>query len=79
MKVLFFAALREQLQCDALELQATTVAALRQQLRQRWPQHADLLSAEQALVAINQVLNHDEQQSLNDADEVAFFPPMTGG
>lgn len=79
MNVLFFAALREQLQCDALELQATTIVALRQQLQQRWPQHAEALSAERALVAVNQTLTKDEHQRLNDDDEVAFFPPMTGG
>ena len=79
MKVLFFAALREQLGYQQLNLQADNVAELRQQLQQRWPQYAAELSSEQALVAVNQALCNDEELTLQDNDEVAFFPPMTGG
>ena len=49
MKVLFFAALREQLGYQQLNLQADNVAELRQQLQQRWPQYAAEAPSQQTL------------------------------
>ncbi|ASP38151.1 molybdopterin synthase sulfur carrier subunit [Bacterioplanes sanyensis] len=79
MKVLFFASLRESLACEQLEASAVSVAELRQQLQQQWPSQSHLLAQGQALVAVNQQLCHDDATTLTDDDEVAFFPPMTGG
>jgi molybdopterin synthase sulfur carrier subunit len=36
------------------------------------------LALGKALVAVNQEMTSDDT-ALNDADEVAFFPPVTGG
>jgi len=75
-KVLFFASLKEQLgKAEAqLELSSSqTVATL-------W----ETLSAgkealpKQILFAVNHQYVHADYQ-LNDGDEVAFFPPVTGG
>lgn len=80
-KVVFFAALREQLNCSELSISnenIATVADLKNHLASKddnWQQvftNTSLLSA----------LNHDMvsgEQVIKDGDEVAFFPPVTGG
>jgi molybdopterin synthase sulfur carrier subunit len=82
-KVLYFAALREQLgtASEEIELPAgvATVAALRSHLRGRggaW----ELVLAETKLVrtAVNQDMA-PPTAALKAGDEVAFFPPVTGG
>ena len=82
MNILFFAALHEQLgcaQCDiALPLPAS-LATVRAALIQHFPQQADLFVQGRALAAINQTLINDEDTPVNSGDEVAFFPPVTGG
>ena len=82
-KVLYFAALREQLGTSGEEIELPagvgTVAALRSHLRGRggaW---------ERALAdgkLIRMAVNQDMAQSsaaIGAGDEVAFFPPVTGG
>jgi molybdopterin synthase sulfur carrier subunit len=82
-KVLYFASLREQLGTagEEIELPAgvSTVAALRSHLRGRggaW----ELALAETKLVrmAVNQDMA-PPTAALKTGDEVAFFPPVTGG
>jgi molybdopterin synthase sulfur carrier subunit len=82
-KVLYFASLREQLGTPGEELELPagvgTVAALRSHLRGRggaW----ELALAEAKLVRA--ALNQDmvpPTAVLKTGDEVAFFPPVTGG
>jgi molybdopterin synthase sulfur carrier subunit len=82
-KVLYFAALREQLGTPGEEIELPagvgTVAALRSHLRARggaW----ELALAESKLVRA--ALNQDmapPASVLTAGDEVAFFPPVTGG
>jgi molybdopterin synthase sulfur carrier subunit len=82
-KLLYFAALREQLGTagEDLELPAgvSTVAALRSHLRGRGGAWERAL-AEGRLVrtAINQDMAAPSA-GLKAGDEVAFFPPVTGG
>lgn len=81
MNILFFAALREQLGCATYRAELslpTDTDAVRTHLRQAFPQHAELLDEGKALVAVNQTLMHSNTR-INDGDEVAFFPPVTGG
>ncbi|MCP4986902.1 MAG: molybdopterin converting factor subunit 1 [Colwellia sp.] len=80
-KIVFFAALREQLDCAELSVAADdvkSVADIKQLLSdkdERWQQtfsNASLLTA----------VNHDmvdSSHSVKSGDEVAFFPPVTGG
>ena len=82
-KVLYFAALREQLGTSGEEVElpsgVATVAALRSHLRSRggaW----QLALADGKLVRM--AINQDMAQpaaALRAGDEVAFFPPVTGG
>jgi len=82
-KVLFFAGLREQLGTAAEEIELPagvgTVAALRSHLRSRGGAYEKAFS-EKALVRT--AVNQDMVQAgarINAGDEVAFFPPVTGG
>lgn len=81
-KVLFFAALRERLDCEqylvSCAAATTSVAALLQQLQQHSEQWQQALSHTDLLCAVNQTLV-SHTASVADGDEVAFFPPVTGG
>ena len=81
-QVLLFARLRDQLGAPVVNLTLSTPATvhdLRQALQQQFAEHADSLAAGQVLVAINQSLINDETAVIHNGDEVALFPPMTGG
>jgi len=82
-KVLFFASLRERLGTGVEEIPAAeagaTLAALRQRLRQRGGLWAEALGEDQTLLtAVNQEMVGPDT-SIRAGDEVAFFPPVTGG
>lgn len=80
--VKFFASLREKLAVDHLELNvagsAATVAQLQAELCDRGATWRDALSGPQVLTAVNQAMAKPDHL-LQDGDEVAFFPPVTGG
>ncbi len=79
--ILFFAQLREQLQCEKLtfELQsAITISLLREKIIALHPSWVEFLASDKLLFAVNQTLVK-ASHSINDGDEVAFFPPVTGG
>ena len=82
-KVLYFAALREQLGTSGEEIELPggvgTVAALRAHLRGRggaW--QAALAEAKLVRAAVNQDMAQPSA-AIKAGDEVAFFPPVTGG
>jgi molybdopterin synthase sulfur carrier subunit len=82
-KVLFFANLREQLGTGAevvdLPDSASTVAGLRMHLMRRGGAWSDVLADMKVVrVAVNQDMAA-ANAPLNQGDEVAFFPPVTGG
>lgn len=80
-KLLFFAELRELLACHQLELplpEPLTVAALKAQLARRGDLWQRMFAERQVLCAVNQIICEDAQ-SVRAGDEVAFFPPVTGG
>lgn len=79
LKVLFFAQLREVLNTDSLELASqATVAELRAVLMTKGEIWKEYLASDSCLVAVNQTMASDKS-ALKDGDEVAFFPPVTGG
>ena len=82
-KVLFFAALREQVGVTTEEVELpgekSTVAALRSHLAARGGAWQSALSEKKLLrFAINQDMAQPDAM-LKAGDEVAFFPPVTGG
>jgi len=82
-KVLYFAGLREKLGRDAEEVElpagVSTVAALRAHLRERGGAWNEALAESRLL---RSAVNQDMVQAaaaIAAGDEVAFFPPVTGG
>ncbi|WP_040976416.1 molybdopterin synthase sulfur carrier subunit [Necropsobacter massiliensis] len=80
LKVLFFAQTREILGVDELNLNAefATAEALRCHLAAKGERWALALQQDKLLVAINQTLSPLES-AVKSGDEIAFFPPVTGG
>ena len=84
-RVLFFARLREQLGSSGEEVElpgdGPTVGQLRAQLAARgdtWREALDGPQSRRLRVAVNQDMATPETP-LKAGDEVAFFPPVTGG
>jgi molybdopterin synthase sulfur carrier subunit len=82
-KVLYFAKLREDLGKASEEIalpgEVTTVAALRSHLMARGAAWRGALGESRALrVAVNQEMA-EPGTPVRAGDEVAFFPPVTGG
>jgi molybdopterin synthase sulfur carrier subunit len=78
--ILFFAQVRELTGCDRLTLESefSSVEALRAHLAQRSERWLLALEEGKLLAAVNQTLVSFDTP-LADGDEVAFFPPVTGG
>jgi molybdopterin synthase sulfur carrier subunit len=82
-RVLYFASLRERLRTTeetlTLQPEVRDVAALREHLARRGGDWAEALAADRSvLCAVNQAVARPGQR-ITDGDEVAFFPPVTGG
>ena len=82
MQILFFASIREQLDSDGENWEELgthkNVRDVLTTLQARGEPWASVLQEDSLLVALNQeITNVDSQISLDD--EVAFFPPVTGG
>lgn len=80
-RVLYFARLRDQLGTAGEDLPHTPehVAALVAELRARGGDWDDALASDKrVLVAVNQEVAPPDTP-LADGDEVALFPPVTGG
>jgi molybdopterin synthase sulfur carrier subunit len=77
----YFASVRELIGTGqaSFQTQASHVGQLRLELMAISPQHAEALAPQKAVrAALNQVAC-TEDAPLSDGDEVAFFPPVTGG
>ena len=82
-KVLYFARLKESLNYSTEDMPlpagVTNVTQLKAHLAERGEAWANLFSAKQSIrAAINHALV-DNDAAIKDGDEVAFFPPVTGG
>jgi molybdopterin synthase sulfur carrier subunit len=83
LKVLFFARVREQLGCASLDIPwpdaGLDLDSLQQQLcDERGESWREVLQQDNMVRALNQVVVNGNT-ALSDGDEVAFFPPVTGG
>jgi molybdopterin synthase sulfur carrier subunit len=80
-KVLFFAQLRELLNTSEITLdseQSGTVNTIKQSIISSHPNWEKHLSSSAILTSVNQALVSCDH-IVKDNDEVAFFPPVTGG
>ena len=80
-RLLFFARLRELLDCNELELETVageSVAQLAQRIVDQRGDVWQILLHEDTRCAINQEVV-DYEATISDGDELAFFPPVTGG
>ena len=80
--VLFFGRFRDELKCSRVEVEAAglnVVNDLRDKLvsmhTAKWQ---DVLTATNVIIAVNQKIV-DAHYSVTAGDEVAFYPPVTGG
>ncbi len=78
MKILYFASLKENLKTSSEQIDLhpnTTVEILRGLLAKK---HGEHYFPDNILCAVNQEIAKDST-ILNESDEVAFYPPVTGG
>jgi molybdopterin synthase sulfur carrier subunit len=79
--VRFFARFREELDTEALELPAEpglTAEDLLTQLAARGGAWSQLQGGQPVMIAVNQTMARPSTR-VQAGDEVAFFPPVTGG
>ncbi|MCL7945588.1 molybdopterin converting factor subunit 1 [Marinobacter sp. ATCH36] len=79
--VKFFARLREELDTASLTVEAEpglTAGQLLSDLAARGGHWAQLDGAQPVMIAVNQLMTKPDKV-LHPGDEVAFFPPVTGG
>jgi|JI9StandDraft_1071089.scaffolds.fasta_scaffold842735_1 molybdopterin synthase sulfur carrier subunit len=80
-KVLFFAELRERLgESEVLikDFIGTTVTDVLRELEQLNPRWHAILSEQKILIAVNHTMS-GLSAPVKRGDEIAFFPPVTGG
>ncbi len=81
-KVVFFASYKQRLACSELEVELENdakIVDLCDKLSENGDKWREIFAKDASLkVACNQRLC-DRQTSLKEKDEVAFFPPVTGG
>lgn len=82
-KILYFARIKEALNYSTEEIalpnNISTISALKDYLAQRGDTWAELFNGKQTIRA---AINHEMVDNLAEikaGDEVAFFPPVTGG
>ena len=83
LKVLFFASVRERLDCAALDVEWDSTGMDLEQLQEmlvasKGSLWGEVLGQDNMIRAVNQAVVA-ENALLADGDEVAFFPPVTGG
>lgn len=82
-RVLFFGRVREELNCDSLELAPEPAMENLEALQQRLCEEGGekwsaVLGQDNIIRAVNQTVV-EGSVDLSEGDEVAFFPPVTGG
>ena len=80
--VLFFARIRDQLGVDQLQIalpgSVNSLLQFTAHLTATHPSFAGIIDQPTVLVAVNQEFAHP-QTRVEDGDEIAYFPPVTGG
>lgn len=80
--VLFFGRFRDELDCSSIEVEAADLEIVNDLRNKLISMHTakwqDVLTAANVIIAVNQKIV-DAQYSVTAGDEVAFYPPVTGG
>ena len=80
--VVFFASVREELGSSGLVLESSGINSVRDVITSlnsvKGSHFGQVLTGDNILTAVNQALV-DVDSAVSDDDEVAFFPPVTGG
>lgn len=81
-KVLFFARVRDQVGCAELDMElpagVSDVAGFTATVKAMGAAFEGALSEPNVLIAVNQEMANS-QMTVEDGDEIAYFPPVTGG
>lgn len=80
-RVKYFAQYREWMQVPEQTIDATPgdVGQLKKLLRENHPNILKILDNPRCIVAVNQQVVQGDGVALQAGDEVAFYPPVTGG
>jgi len=82
LQILYFASLREAVgqSSESLDLPEglSSVGGLRRHLAERGGHWAEAFGQGRLLASVNQQMAEDDHP-VADGDEIAFFPPVTGG
>lgn len=79
-RVLFFAAAKDKVDCDSLEIQLQESACLSDLMDHLWQKHPQLTPLQPYIRwAVNHQFEENTQRTLNHGDEVALIPPISGG
>lgn len=77
-RVLFLGRLRDVAGAREIEIAASSLSALRHSLARDNAALAEALAAPGVLIAVDKAVQRGDV-ALNDASEVAFMPPLSGG
>ncbi|MBD0412132.1 MoaD/ThiS family protein [Pseudoalteromonas distincta] len=80
-ELLFFGQIKERLKCSKLSLEITqplTISELKLRLVSQYPHWQPWLEERELLAALNQTMSSSDE-IVKAGDELAFFPPVTGG
>ena len=81
-RIVFFASIREKLGSEQLDMDITDGIRLSQVIetltQDRGGAWRSVLTAENVRIAVNQEMVNGDLQ-VSNGDEIAFFPPVTGG
>ncbi len=82
-KILYFASLRDRLGISGEDFElsenSADIATLKAQLAQRGGKWAEIFAVDElVLAAVNQEMAQADA-TIDDGDEIGFFPPVTGG
>ena len=77
----YFAKYREWMQMsgEVLDAAPENIGELKKLIRDRHANALKVLDDPRCIVAINQQIVHGDEVLLKSGDEVAFYPPVTGG
>ena len=81
-RVIFFANIREDLGTDSVDIEVTGPMRINGLIsllvENNAPEWLKVLTAENIRIAVNQTIVNGNSD-ITDGDEIAFFPPVTGG